>query len=181
MRAWHRGNHLEDLSLHILDIAENSTKAGATLIEIQVIEERDRNKLTISIKDNGRGMSKESLETVKSPYMTTRTTRKFGLGLSLLDQAVQQANGTLSVNSTLGTGTEVTATFMLNHIDRKPVGDIAATMTSLIAGNPYIDFTYHSNLDGKTIDVDTREIRRELDGMFIAHPSVLALIRKLFE
>jgi len=173
---------MEDLSLHILDIAENSTRAGATLIEIRITEDTEKDILQIFIKDNGSGMDREMVKKVRDPFMTTRTTRRVGLGLSMLEQAAQEAGGDLTISSELGRGTEIKATFQASHIDRKPIGDMGSSMISLIAGNPDIDFIYESDLDGEKTTLDTRMIKEEIEGVTtINDPAVLKLIRGLFE
>jgi NADH:ubiquinone oxidoreductase subunit E len=130
---------MQDLSLHILDIAENSIEAGARRIVIR-IEERPRlDRLTLEIADDGRGMNDELLARAKDPFVTTKTGRRIGLGLPLLAQAAEAAGGALSIASRPGRSTRVQATFRLSHIDRKPLGDIAQTMAVLIAGHPDID------------------------------------------
>lgn len=172
---------MEDLSLHILDIVENGTKAGATLIQISITEDRSNDILSIHIRDNGRGMGREMLEKVRDPFVTTRTTRRVGMGLSLLEQAAQEAGGDISIESEPGRGTSVCATFKASHIDRKPLGNMESTMLTLILGNPDIDFVYYSNLGGEEISLDTREIRTELEEpLTMSHPAVLDLIRDLF-
>jgi hypothetical protein len=173
---------MEDLSLHILDIVENGTKAGATLVEISITEDVSKDLLSISVRDNGRGMGREMLEKVRDPFVTTRTTRRVGLGLSLLEQAAQEAGGDISVESEPDRGTSVYATFQASHIDRKPLGDIGSTVITLILGNPDVDFVYHSDFDGEETLLDTREIRAELeDPLTMNHPAVLNLIRDLFK
>lgn len=172
---------MQDLSLHILDIVENATKAGATLIEINILEDINKDLLQITIKDNGRGMDAEILKGATDPFVTTRTTRRVGLGLPLLEQAAKETGGNLLITSEPGKGTEVVATFQESHIDRKPVGDMGATLTTLIMGNPGLDFIYYSNLDGEEIEVDTRSIRDELNGTVrINDPAVINLIKDLF-
>lgn len=172
---------MEDLSLHILDVVENSTSADATVVEIKIVEDVERDLLQIVIKDNGRGMDEDMVEKVKDPFMTTRTTRKVGMGISLLEQSAVEAEGNLVINSEKGKGTEIIATFKNSHIDRKPIGDIASTIIALILGNPEIDFIYVSNLNGVNTELDTREIKAGLNGINITNPDVLELIRGLFE
>ena len=173
---------MEDLSLHILDIVENSTRAGATLVEIKIAEDRGKDLLQIVIKDNGSGMDREMVKRVRDPFTTTRTTRRVGLGVSMLEQAAREAGGDLSITSEPGLGTEVRATFQASHIDRKPIGDMGSTMISLIAGNPSVDFIYESDVDGEKITLDTRMIKEELGGVApINDPGVLQLIRGLFK
>jgi hypothetical protein len=140
-----------------------------------------RDLLRIHIRDNGRGINPEMLEKVHDPFVTTRTTRRVGLGLSLLEQAAQEAGGGLSVESEPGRGTSVCATFQASHIDRKPLGDIGTTLITLILGNPDVDFVFCSDVDGEETSLDTREIRAELEGpLTMSHPAVLDLIRDLF-
>ncbi len=173
---------MEDLSLHILDIVENATNAGATLVEIYVKEDTRHNSLEIVIRDNGRGMEPEVLENVRDPFVTTRTTRRVGLGLPMLEQATREAGGHLGVRSERGKGTEVRAVFQANHIDRKPMGDMGSTMVSLIAGYPEVDFLYEADFDGEKTTLDTRTIKAEIHGVTtINDPAVLKLIRNLFE
>jgi signal transduction histidine kinase len=129
---------MEDLSLHILDIAENSVRAGAKKIVIKLEEDQSNDKLTLSIEDDGKGMDAETVDKVLNPYFTTKDTKVVGLGLSLLSQAAGQADGHLNVDSEIGKGTKITAVFKLSHPDTKPTGDIVATITALVAGNPTI-------------------------------------------
>jgi hypothetical protein len=150
---------LRELSLHILDIAENGITAGAGCIQILVNEARKEDLLTIVIEDNGRGMPVEKLKSPADPFITTRTTRRVGLGLSLLEAAARRCDGKLEIESEAGRGTRVVATFGYNHIDRAPLGDMAATITTLIMGNPQIDFVYTHIIDTKEFVLDTRELK----------------------
>jgi hypothetical protein len=170
---------MEDLSLHILDLVENSTAADATLIAIRIVENTRKDRLVITIKDNGRGMDPKMLAGVRDPFVTTRTTRRVGLGLPLLEQATRDAEGAFEVHSEPGRGTEVTASFRRSHIDRKPLGDMAATVVALILGNPDIDLCYEHDVDGEETGIDTREIKEQLGDVPINHPDVLALIKQL--
>lgn len=171
---------MEDLSLHILDIVENATTAGAKRVEIRIMEDTESDLLQITIKDDGRGMDIETLKGVTDPFVTSRTTRRVGLGIPLFEQAAREAGGHLSVTSERGSGTEISATFKAGHIDRKPMGDMGATIVSLVAGNPDVDFVYESNLDGKKASLDTRSIKEEIDGVAtISDPQVLKLIQEM--
>jgi hypothetical protein len=169
---------MEDLSLHILDVAENGTGAGANLIQITVREDAKADKLLIIVKDNGRGMQPEFLAQVLDPFVTTRTTRKVGLGLSLFQQSAQEAAGDLVVESTPGVGTTVTAVMSYTHIDRKPMGNMVDTILTLIEGNPLCDFVYAHGKDEKEYVFDTRDLRAELEEIPINHPEVIGLIRQ---
>ena len=173
---------MEDLSLHILDIVENSTMAGATLVIIHILEDQERNVLQITIEDNGRGMDPEMVARVRDPFVTTRTTRSVGLGLSLLEQAARETGGDMTIISHSGQGTTVKATFQANHIDRKPLGDIGSTLVALIAGNPDVDFVYRGDLSNERIELDTRELRTELGvDVPMNDPAVLKFLRGLFK
>jgi len=169
---------MRDLSLHILDIAENSIEAKATRIEIRLEENREKNRLVLEIKDDGMGMDKEMLNRVLDPFMTTKTTRRFGLGLPLLDQAARSANGRLTLESKPGKGTRVRAVFELGHIDLKPLGDMAQTLATLIMGHPGVDIIYQHKVDHSEYTLDTREIKAELAGLPIESPQVIAVLKK---
>ena len=150
---------MEDLSLHILDIVENSIRAKASRIEIKVVEDIRKDLLTIEIKDDGQGIDEETIKKVRDPFFTTRTTRKVGLGLPLLSQAARESGGDVEIESKVGRGTRVKATFGYSHIDRKPLGNIETTLTTLIAGNPAVDFIYEHKKDEIEYRLDTKEIR----------------------
>ncbi|MGC8659789.1 MAG: ATP-binding protein [Desulfomonilaceae bacterium] len=169
---------MEDLSLHILDVAENGISAGATLVRISIEENTANDWLTIVIEDNGKGMSPDFLEKVLDPFVTTRTTRKVGLGLSLFQQSAAEADGNLSIESQSGIGTKVVVGMRYGHIDRKPRGDMVSTLLTLIEGNPSVDFVYSHKKDFRTYSLDTREIRSELEGIPLNHPQIVTLIKK---
>lgn len=168
---------VEDLSLHILDVAENSVAAGATLVEIRVDEDTGGDLLTIEIRDNGKGMDEETMKTAIDPFFTTKTVRRVGLGLPFLKQATEECDGSFSLASEKGKGTSVSVTFRRSHIDRKPLGDMGASMMVLIAGNLGIDILFTYRRDDYTYQIDTREIREELGEIPINSPEVLRLIR----
>ncbi|MCD6498692.1 MAG: sensor histidine kinase [Deltaproteobacteria bacterium] len=150
---------MEDLSLHILDVMENSIRAEADRIEVRIDEDLDQGMLTLGIRDNGKGMDAQKLAQATDPFFTTRTTRRFGLGLSLLSQAAEATGGSLAVESAPGKGTRVTAIFHRDHIDMKPLGDIPQTLLTLIAGRPDVDFLYSHRIDGEEFLFDTRDFR----------------------
>ena len=169
---------MEDLSLHILDIAENSVEAGAKRIDVRVVENSRRDLLTLKISDDGRGMDKALLKKATDPFVTTKKTRRIGLGLSLLAQAAEAAEGTITLSSRPGRGTKVRATFRLSHIDRQPLGDIAQTLAVLIAGHPDIEIRYAHRTDGWTYVFNTRNFRAQLESVSLATPQAMALIKK---
>jgi hypothetical protein len=168
---------MRDLSLHILDLAENSTGAGADLISISLTEDMASDGLLISIEDNGRGIPEEIRADVLNPFCTTRTTRNVGLGLSLFAQSALQTGGDISVEPVLPTGTVVNARFKKSHIDMKPIGDIAETLAVLIAGNPDVNFLFSYKKNGTSFSFDTRLIRGELEGLPITSPPVLGFLK----
>ena len=129
-----------DLSLHLMDIMQNSVVVDSTYVEVRICAEKKKNLLTISVKDDGWGMSPETLKKVSDPFYTTRTTRKAGLGIPLLTDAAQMAGGEVRIESEPGAGTTTTATFQIDNIDRKPLGDVADTMTVSIMGHPELEF-----------------------------------------
>ncbi len=169
---------MEDLSLHILDIAENSVAAKADKIEIRITEDKKKDLLSIEVQDNGVGMDKETLEKAVDPFYTSKTVRRFGFGLSLLSEAAKAANGHLSVKSQTGKGTRLKAVFQHSHIDRQPLGDIAQTIITLIIGNPEIDFIFEHIINGRAYYLDTRTIKKELNEMPINSPAGIRMIRE---
>lgn len=166
---------MRELALNILDIVENSVKANATLIEID-ISAKD-NLLTVSVKDNGNGMSEEFLSKVTDPYTTTRTTRKVGLGLPLLKMEAEMSGGRFSISSKLGVGTVVTTDFQIDHIDRLPLGDLGETMSTLLSGEDSVDYVLTYSVNDVGFTLDTRELKAELDGVPISEPEVLLFVK----
>jgi hypothetical protein len=134
---------------------------------------RAEDLLTIIIRDNGRGIPAEKLNNLTDPFVTTRTTRRVGLGLSLLSAAAERCDGKLKVAVGTVGGTEVTATFRYSHIDRAPIGDMASTMATLLMGNPQIDFVYTHVLDDEEFILDTRELKKELEAHALEDPMVI--------
>jgi hypothetical protein len=170
---------MKELSLHILDIAQNSIVANANQINISIAEDSINDLLSIEISDNGKGMSPEVLQRVTDPYTTSRTTRKVGLGLPLLKDACRLSGGSLVVESTEGKGTSVTATLGLSHIDRQPMGDIAGVVILLVSANPDIEFTYSHSVNGNTFVFDTQEVKEALDGLPLNSPEVIKMLREM--
>lgn len=164
---------MRELSLHILDVVENGITAGGNCIWIEVEEDHQADQLKIVIRDNGRGMPIEKLQNINDPFITSRTTRRVGLGLSLLAAAAERCEGTMRVDTAPGKGTEVEVTFQHSHIDRAPLGDMGATMTTLIIGNPGIDFVYSHRINGEEFSLDTRELRNEMDDLSLTDPVVV--------
>lgn len=172
---------MKELSLNILDIAENSVKAGASLTEIGVTEEGDL--LTLTVKDDGCGMTGETVKSVTDPFYTTRTTRKVGMGLPLLKLEAEMTGGDLTVESRhrdehpRDHGTLVTARFFTSHIDCPPLGDVTSTLTTLIQGHPDTDFAFVHRRGEKEVALDTRELRAVLEDVPLNSFEVLRWIQ----
>lgn len=172
---------MQEISLNILDIVQNSITAGAKLIEINITEDKIKDELSVLISDNGCGMTEEQLKKVIDPFYTTRTTRKVGLGISLFKMAAELSGGSFKINSKIGIGTQVTAIFGLSHIDRMPLGDMSATICSLIRANPELDFNYSYRQDEKEINLKTSEMREVLGDVPLDNPDVIAWIKESLE
>jgi len=170
-----------ELSMHILDIAENSIRAAAKLIEICIREDISGDTLTIEIIDDGKGMNPIKTRKVLDPFFTTKKVRNVGLGLPLLEQAAKAADGRLSLKTEEGKGTHVMTLFKNSHIDRQPLGSMSDTITTLVAGNPDIDFIYTHEKGGRAFKLDTREIRKQLDGVPLSNARVLRFIKEFIE
>jgi hypothetical protein len=171
---------VEDISLHILDIAENSVRADAKRIEIIIVRDTARDLLRIEVNDDGRGMDAGTLAKIRDPFFTTKR-KKTGLGIPLLSQAAEQAGGQVIVDSTPGRGTKVTGTFCWSHVDRPAIGNMADTILMLIAGHPDLDIVYEMREGDRAFRLDTREIRGDLEGVPMNTPAVLDAIRGMLE
>ncbi len=153
---------MKEISLHILDITQNSIVAGASRIVLEIIEDTKEDILRFTVKDNGCGMDEEFLKNVINPFTTKRTTRKVGLGIPLLKLAAENAGGGIDIKSRVGEGTEISAWFKHSHIDRQPLGNMADTMFTLITSNTEPDFDYIHKYNDKEFKVSTREIKEIL-------------------
>lgn len=168
---------MEDLSLHILDIAENSIDAGATAVNIGIREDAMEDTLTLVIGDNGRGMGDGMEKKAADSYFTTKTGKRFGLGIPLLEQAAGQCGGGLSIASGKEGGTTITASFRLSNADMLPLGDIGATMATLIMGHPDVDYALLYEKGGLSYAFDTRGLRSAMGDVPINLPVVVLSIR----
>lgn len=167
---------MKELSLHLLDIAQNSVTAGATEATLSLIEENG--SLTMQVADNGRGMTPEFLSRVLDPFTTTRTTRKVGLGLPLLQLAAEQTGGNLRLESAPGVGTTTTALFHLGHIDCPPLGDIPGTLALFLQGIPeHLEIRFLHQTPRGSFELDTRQVRALLDGVPLSQPEVALWLR----
>ncbi|MDO4294568.1 MAG: ATP-binding protein [bacterium] len=169
---------MPEISLNILDVAENSTRAGASLVSISVQIDTANDRLSVRIQDDGCGMTAEQIAQVTDPFFTTRKTRKVGLGVPFFKSAAELTGGSFSIASTVGVGTCVTAVFVLSSIDRMPLGDMTATMHSLIVYHPETDFLYTYQYDERSFTLDTREFRQILEGLPLDTPEVSQYIRE---
>ena len=170
---------MTEISLHILDIAQNSIKADAKLIEISVAEDIQKNILSVTIKDDGCGMSSEFLKDVTNPFRTTRTTRRVGLGISMFKSAAELTGGKFEICSEPGKGTELTAEFVYDSIDRQPLGDMVSTMITLINAKPDIDYLYIHSFNDNKFEFDTRQIKSVLgEEISLCEPEILHWIEE---
>lgn len=169
---------MNELSLHILDICQNSIKANASLIEIIIEEDITQNKYMITIHDDGIGMNAKTLSEVADPFFTTRTTRKVGLGVSLFKMAAEMAGGYLNITSTENKGTSVITAFQHNHIDRAPLGDIEDTLTILIMNEAGINIYYKHIYNKQEFVFDTREVKTVLEGIPLTDYNVIMWVKE---
>jgi len=172
---------MNNISMHILDIAQNSIRAEATKIEIFINENEEKNLFTLSIKDNGFGMDEDFLAIVADPYTTTRTTRKVGMGVPLLKHSAEQSGGYIKVYSERLVGTTIQAVFQSNHIDRPPLGDIAGTIILIAAANPEIEIKYIHQKNNKKYEFNTIEIKEILGDIRINNPKIRNMLKELIQ
>ena len=169
---------MTELSLHVLDVAENSTKAGASLVTISVEIQSTEDNIIISIIDDGCGMTAEQVAKVTDPFYTTRTTRKVGLGVPFFKMAAEATGGNFTIQSEPGVGTTVRAVFGLSHIDRMPLGDMNATIYQLIVMHPNCNFLYIYKYDDRQFTLDTREFKEILGDIPFDVPEVSAYLQQ---
>lgn len=169
---------MTEISLNVLDVAENSTRAGASLVEITVDADVAADRLSITIKDDGCGMTPEQVAKVTDPFFTSRKTRKVGLGVPFFKFAAESTGGSFTIESEVGTGTVVTALFVLSHIDRMPLGDINSTIHTLVVYHPETDFIYRYGYGGRSFTLDTREFRQVLGDIPFNTPEISSYINE---
>lgn len=165
----------------MMDVAQNSVRAEATLVFITVEESDKDDFLAITIKDNGCGMTEEQVQQVIDPFFTTRTTRKVGLGVPLFKMSAEQTGGSFHIESEVGRGTQTQARYVKSHVDMTPLGDINSTVSILIRCNPDIDFVYTRSNDNGAFTLDTRELREVLEGVSLDTPDVVEWIEQFLE
>lgn len=171
---------MEDLSLHILDIAENAVEAGATRIVIAINENEARNILTIRISDNGQGMSQRTARRALDPFFSTKG-KKTGLGLSLLAQAAEQCGGGLVLTTARGRGTRVAARFRYDHIDRPPLTNMKGTLCSLVFGHTEVAFRYCHRHNGRVFLFDSRRVLPHVKNTFLPTPETIRAVRNTLQ
>jgi anti-sigma regulatory factor (Ser/Thr protein kinase) len=176
-----RKDALRELALHLMDIAENSVSACATAITIEVEEDTVRDRLWMCVRDNGKGMDAEMVKRVVDPFVTSRTTRKVGLGIPLLKAAAEMCNGNLSIQSEIGQGTSCEVDFQRSHIDRMPLGDLAGTIYSLVVAFPDIHWIFRYKVDATDFLFDDQPIKEVLMGLPLTEPTVLAYLRSTLQ
>ena len=167
---------MRELSLHILDILQNSIAAEADLIKLSIIEDQAADQLAIKIVDNGTGMDQETQKEVLDPFVTSRTTREVGLGLPLFKRAAEQCAGSFKLKSEPGQGTELKAVFQHSHIDRAPLGNIIGTIITFLVSNPEIELVYNHQVNDQKFQFDTREIKDKIGDVKINHPDIISWI-----
>lgn len=165
---------MRELSLHILDLVQNSIEAGAAKVMLEIIEDRFiKDTLLIRVIDNGQGMDEETCKKVLDPFVTTRTTRRVGLGLPLIDMSAKRCEGYLTIASIPGSGTVVEALYKHSHLDRPPLGNIVETVKSILIANPELDFSYCHTVDKAVFSVATQELIENLGDIPLTQPDVL--------
>lgn len=172
---------MPEISLNVLDVAENSIRAEASLVQILVTVDLEQNRLKIQIKDDGKGMTEEQMAKVTDPFFTTRTTRKVGLGIPFFKLAAEATGGSFQIESKVGVGTDVITVFQLDHIDRMPLGDINSTIHTLIVYNPQTDFLYRYTYGRESFELDTRQMKEILGGVPLDAPEVSAYIKEYLD
>ena len=169
---------MRDISLHILDIAENSVRAEADLIEIFIDENKTKDIVNLEIIDNGNGMTKTQLQNALDPFFTTKDIKRVGLGIPLLRANTERSGGKFSIESIPEKGTKINSAFVRSNIDRPPLGDINGTIITLILSNPELNFVYKFKTEKGEYILDTREIKKILEGVSIAESSVIGFLQK---
>ena len=169
---------MNELSLYILDLVQNSISAGANLVEIRIVVSRGEDRITVLIQDDGCGMTPEFLKRAVSPFTTTRTTRKVGLGIPMIKELCELCQGSFEIESQVGVGTALHLSFRLSNIDLPPMGNLAETMLTLVTGAPEKpEFLLEYAVDGDSFEFDTRQIRQALGGVPLDTPEVLGWMR----
>jgi hypothetical protein len=163
---------VREIALHVLDLLQNSVEAGASRVSVDITEDAATDRLVLEVRDDGRGMPPRIRDRVFDPFVTTRRTRRVGLGLPLLAVAARQTGGDASVESSPGRGTTITVSFGLTHLDRAPLGDMAATLVTILAANPQLKLHYRHRRDGGEALFDTEVIANQMGAVPWGEPQV---------
>lgn len=169
---------MRELSLHILDLVQNAVEAGADRVSLEIIESLADDTLTIRIRDNGRGMAEEMRQRVVDPFCTSRTTRRIGLGLPLIEMSTARCDGHLTIESQPGQGTLVEAVYRHSHWDRPPLGNMADTLQSILIGNPTLDFSCRHCVDDRTFRLSSAELSEILGEVPLTQPDILQWLQE---
>ncbi len=169
---------MRELALHILDLVQNSIEAGAGKVTLEIVEDLKSDTLAIRVSDNGKGMTQEDCQRAVDPFVTSRKTRKIGLGLPLIQMSAQHCDGFLAIDSAPGKGTTVEAVYRHSHIDRPPLGNMVDTLKTLLVGNPSLDFHYMHIVNTRRFDISTMEITGILGEVPLTHPEVLEWLQE---
>ncbi len=165
---------MRELSLHILDLVQNSIEAGALQVILEIIEDtKVSDTMTIRVTDDGRGMDEATRKTAFDPFVTTRATCRVGLGLSLIDMSTKRCGGYVTIDSAPGRGTAVEALYKHSHLDRQPLGNIVETVKTIVIANPDLAFRYCHTVNNNTFSFATQEITGILGNISLTHPDVL--------
>lgn len=170
---------MKEVALHILDILQNSVRAAATIIQLEIEESFSENLIKIKIEDNGKGIEKSMLLNIYDPYVTSRTTRKIGMGLALLKYHAELCGGGIEIESEVGKGSLVRIWFQMDHIDRQPIGDIAGVVRNMISSGNKYEFYYRHSTDTGEFEISTLEIKTELELTEISDNLILEQIKEL--
>lgn len=168
---------MQEIAMNILDIAYNSIKAKANLIEIIIHDSSKLNIINIQIIDNGKGMDEQTVKNVTNPFYTTRTTRKVGLGVPMFKENIEATGGTFKIESEVGKGTIVTGEFVKDHLDTPPMGNIVDTIITLIQADDKIDYLFKYTKDESNFILDTKEVKKILDGVPINQPEIIIWLK----
>jgi len=177
---------MREITLHLLDITENSVSAGATRIKIEITEDLHDDLLLVSVEDNGKGMDSETVARISDPFTTSRTTRNVGLGIPLLKDAAEFCNGSLTITSIIGKGTKVEVKFQHTHIDRMPLGDVPGTILSLVIAHPDINWVFQYSYrtpkgNFTTFDFNDQPIKETLGDIPLSTPEVISYLREMLD
>lgn len=172
---------MRELALHLMDIAENSVAARAKTIHIDVDEDQAADRLWMCVRDDGCGMDAEMVRRVCDPFVTSRTTRKVGLGIPLLKAAAEACNGYLRIQSEPGAGTQLEVLFQRSHIDRMPLGNVASTWFALLISHPEVHWVFRYKMDAAEFAFDDAPVKETLGDVPLTEPDILAYLRETLE